>query len=113
NTAAGRSATPGPQHRQKSAGSRPRPNPAASAMSTASRNLSATRDATCASLPNDTAAPPSSRHQRSSVTEASGLSVLNSSALPDGASARSAARYSSSKSDSAYGPALAGQCRRG
>ena len=91
-----RARTPAEQ-RQKSAGSRPRPKPAASAICTASRNLSAIRDATCASLPNETARPPSSRHQRSSVTEAIGLNVLISSTRPEDASARSTARYSSSR----------------
>src|SRR5262249_928869 len=102
-----------PQPRQKPAGPRPRPKPAASAISTARRNLSPTRDATCASLPNDTAVPPSSRHQRSIVTEASGLNVLISSTRPEDASARSTARYSGSRPDSGYGPAPAGQGRRG
>ena len=82
-------------------------------MATASPNLSATRSTTCASLPNDTAVPPSCRHQRSSVTDQSGLKVLIYSTRPEPASARSTARYSSSKSDSANGPALSGHCRRG
>ena len=44
--------------------------------------------------------PPSSRHQRSRLTETSGLAVFSSRTRPEEASARSTARYSSSKSDS-------------
>src|SRR6202042_3455875 len=95
--------------RQKSYRSRPGRKPAASATSTATSNRSPTRQSWWESLPNDTARPPSSRHQPSSSTEASGLLVLTSSARSDSASARSTARYSSSKAFSSYRPALGGQ----
>src|SRR5258708_36407523 len=51
-------------------------------MSTASLNRSPTRRGTCASLPNDTARPPDSRHQVISSTDASGVRVLNSITRP-------------------------------
>ncbi len=67
----------------------------------------------CASLPKLTASPPSSRNQRTSSTEASGLVVLTSSARPVSASARNTSRYSASKGRSAYRSRPPGQYRRG
>ena len=68
--------------------SRPGRKPAASATSTATSKCSPTRNGWCASLPNDTASPPSSHHQRNWATDAIGLRVLISSARPDDANAR-------------------------
>ena len=94
-----RSGVSGPPPLARSARSRtvrPARKPAASTTSTASLNLSPTRQGWCASLPNDTARP-RLRHQRSSSAETSGLFVFISRIRPLAARARSTARYSASK----------------
>ena len=83
----------------------PGPNPAACAMDAALANSRPMLSGSYASLPKLTALPPSARHQVSrQASSGSQPLVLISIARPLAASARSAVRYSASKSVLRYSP---------
>src|SRR4029077_4817648 len=83
--AMGRRDRPEDHLRQRSVGSAAGLNPAASTICVASRKPSATLAGRWASLPNCTACPPASRHQRTTVISGQSVwprVVLTSSTLP-------------------------------